>query len=91
MRSIIADIHDLNKHKSSILDNKIDILWQQIIQTLPEELKSEAVHRGYNLIEDKTYKGESYIRRMLITTSNCSQNLTDFINRNGPYIIYVKD
>ena len=91
MHSIIADLHDLLKKNENIHENKIDNFWQQIIQSVPAELKPVADKAEFALKEDTTYNGDPFVTRYLVEVLTSSSELREFFKQNGPFIIYLKD
>lgn len=67
---------------------KIEEIWKRLIADLPENLKKEAVVKGYRLAEQS--KLTSYIN-LLIEIPNASEKLSKALLGTYPFIICLID
>ena len=75
------DLFDFKEGKDNVKINKI---WQEILNDLPEKLKKEAINKGFNLTEiDRSME----LINLIIEIPKASQSLELALVNLNPFII----
>ena len=85
----IVSLNDYNKFMSGEKNTRINEIWKNILNEMPEELKTEAEGKGFTLDE---LSRTSFDRSYIINIPNASKELQDYIRDNVyPHITCIID
>lgn len=77
---------DYQKYVSEMPNNKVDLIWCDIIANLPDHLKKEAKEKGYTLVENANTAERT---DMVIEIYGASSQLTNKL-KNMNKVVLVK-
>jgi hypothetical protein len=90
MLSLLIDAYEYQRYETKDRKNRIYAFFDDIIASLPEDIRSNVSKENIKMLLDSKYKGDPFVSRYTLTLLNVDENIKESFLKTGPYVIYVK-
>lgn len=88
----VISAHDRAQFQKNTPGNKLQKLWEKVLNALPQHLKEEAKQKGFVLKKNPLVEDSTFAKYLLMDVPNASEELSEFLNKNiYPYVIELID